>query len=176
MSYSFHNELSRIWQTAVDLYREGNTKAEDFPLAQELPILSAWGLNKMDLFDYAEDWCLYDEPDLMTFVLVHYERWNFFVQEQKGILSSKRLDPNSLPAKTERACGVVWLPRILPKARAKLRGELPPEVMYGCGGDRQFFQTNNIHPAEFLRVVRQWGDNDQAVIEWVVNRHHSSRL
>ena len=70
---------------------------------------------------------------------------------------------------------VEWFgfPRILPKARAKLRGELPDEVMYGCGGDRQFFQSNNIHPAEFLRVVRNWGDNDQGIIDWVLTRKDS---
>ena len=121
MSHSFHTELSRIWQISVDLYRRGNNSAEDFPIANELPILSGWGLNKMDVFDYVEDWCLHEEPDLITFVLVHYERWNFFVHEQKSELSSNRLDPSSLPPKTEDAAGIIWLPRILPKARAKLR-------------------------------------------------------
>ncbi len=174
MSHSFHTELSRIWQISVDLYRRGNNSAEDFPIANEVPILSGWGLNKMDVFDYVEDWCLHEEPDLITFVLVHYERWNFFVHEQKSELSSKRLDPSSLPQKTEDAAGIIWLPRILPKARAKLRGELPPSVMYGCGGDRHFFRSNNIHPAEFLRVVRQWRDNDQAIIQWVLDRQNSS--
>ena len=105
MSHSFHTELSRIWQMSVDLYRRGNNRAEDFPIANELPILSGWGLNKMDVFDYVEDWCLHEEPDLITFVLVHYERWNFFVHEQKSELSSKRLDPSSLPPKTEDAAG-----------------------------------------------------------------------
>ena len=33
--------------------------------------------------------------------------------------------------------GIAWLPRILVKARLKLRGEMPADLMYGCGGDRQ---------------------------------------
>lgn len=170
MSHSFHIELSRIWEKAVGLYRAGNTCAENFPIEDELPLLASWGLSRMDVFDYAEDWCIHQEPDLLTFVLVHYERWIFFNVKQGGQPSKKRLNPTTLPAKFKDASGVVWLPRILPKARAKLRGELPPSVMYGCGGDRLFFQSNNIHPAEFLRVVSRFGDNDQAIINWVVDR------
>ena len=173
MTYSFHTELTRIWQNAVDLYRDGHTTAGIFPIEKELPVLKSWGLSKIDIFDYAEDWCLFQEPDFLTFVLVHYERWNYFTEVQKGELSIKQLDPSTLPEKSKHAGGVVWLPRILPKARAKLRGELPDEVMYGCGGDRQFFKSNNIHPAEFLRVVRNWGDNDQGIIDWVLTRKDS---
>jgi hypothetical protein len=174
MAFNFHQELSRIWEKAVSLYKSGNTDAGTFPISEELPILASWGINKMDLFDYAEDWCLHQEPDLLTFILVHYERWSYFVEEQKDEPSSELLDSSSLPAKNTCAEGIVWLPRILPKARAKLRGELPPEVMYGCGGDRQFFKDNNIHPAEFLRIVRYFEDNDRAIFQWVAQRRHTS--
>jgi hypothetical protein len=58
----------------------------------------------------------------------------------------------------------------MPKARAKLRGELPTSLMYGCGGDRRFFKQHDIHPAEFLQVVWHCGDNDKAIIDWVEKR------
>jgi len=174
MAFNFHQELSRIWEKAVSLYRSGNTDTEIFPISEELPILASWGINKMDLFDYAEDWCLHLEPDLLTFILVHYERWSYFVEEQKGQPSPNLLDSSTLPAKSASAEGIIWLPRILPKARAKLRGELPPEVMYGCGGDREFFQHNQVHPAEFLRVVRRFGDDDDSIVQWVAQRRHTS--
>lgn len=174
MPHSFDSELARIWHKAVDLYRNGNTQAQTFPIEDETKILAAWGMNKIDVFDYAEDWCIHGEPDLISFVMIHYERWNFFKEEQRGILSSKRLDPTTLPEKSSEAGGIVWLPRIIPKARAKLRGELPPEVMYGCGGDRHFFFSNNIHPAEFLRAVRHFENNDHAIIQWVLEHRKAS--
>jgi hypothetical protein len=174
MAYNFHQELSRIWEKAVSLYMSGKTDSVTFPISEEITLLASWGITKMDLFDYAEDWCLHREPDLLTFILVHYERWSYFIEEQKGQPSSELLDSSTLPAKTACAEGIVWLPRILPKARAKLRGELPPEVMYGCGGDRQFFQHNQVHPAEFLRVVRRFGNDDNSVFQWVAQRRHSS--
>jgi len=172
MSFDFHLELTRIWENAVSLYKAGHTDAASFPLEDDLPLLATWGLSKIDLFDYAEDWCIHQEPDFHTFLLVHYERWFYFSEVQNCKPSSVLLVSSSLPAKTDRAKGVVWLPRIIPKARAKLRGELSNDVMYGCGGDRQFFKDNNIHPAEFLRVVRRLNNDDQAIIQWVFDRLH----
>jgi hypothetical protein len=173
MTNLFHLELSRIWQLAVELYQSGHTTAATFPIDEEIPGLENVGLTKMDVFDYAEDWCLHQEPDFLTFLLVHYERWKYFTEIQQSVASSDRLDASKLPGKEEATEGIVWLPRILPKARAKLRGELPPEVMYGCGGDRHFFQANHVHPAQFLSVIRELGDNDQAIIDWVVKQKNS---
>ena len=173
MSHTFHTQLYRIWQSAVDQYQKGNSSLDTIVREQDLPMLTNWGLNRMDIFDFAEDWCLHQEPDFYTFLLVHYERWRFFVEKQNSIPSSILLDPKTLPPKDQKARGIAWLPRILPKARAKLRGELPPEVMYCCGGDREFFKSNNIHPAEFLRIVCFFGDDDSEIIEWVVKRKSS---
>jgi hypothetical protein len=75
-----------------------------------------------------------------------------------------------MPAKTDAIEGIEWLPRLIPKTKAKLRGELPCSLMYCCGGDRRFFQAHDIHPAEFLSLVWRNGDNDAATIAWVVQR------
>ncbi|HKK18672.1 MAG TPA: DUF5069 domain-containing protein, partial [Opitutales bacterium] len=66
--------------------------------------------------------------------------------------------------------GIVWLPRLMPKALAKIRGELPPETMYGCGGDRKFFKEHDIHPAEFLRATWAYENESERLVEWVVSR------
>ena len=90
------------------------------------------------------------------------------IQQQQA--SGKVVDSASLPAKDADVDGIVWLPRLLAKARAKLRGELADDVMYGCGGDRKFFRESNIHPAEFLRHVWASRDSDAKVIGWVKAR------
>ncbi len=170
MSFNFHNQLSSIWEKAVSLYKEGNTDPSSFPIEDVVPMLASFGINKIEVFDYAEDWCLHGEPDLLTFLLVHYERWSFFREEQNRKPSNIMLEPTSLPSRSEEIAGIQWLPRIIPKAYAKLRGELPPEVMYGCGGDRQFFKQNNIHPAEFLRIIRKFPKDEKSIINWVHNK------
>ena len=84
-----------------------------------------------------------------------------------GEISSRILDPATLPGKTEMIDGFVWLPRILVKARAKLRGELDPDTMFCCGGDRRFLREHDLAPADFLRAVWAAEDDDTKVIEYV---------
>jgi len=86
------------------------------------------------------------------------------------VSSGKIADADTWPDKTAAVKGIEWLPRILPKVRAKLRGELPASMMYCCGGDRRFFKTNNIHPAEFLNLAWRHIDDDNAIIDWVAAR------
>jgi hypothetical protein len=88
---------------------------------------------------------------------------------QHGHASKQVLDDSRLPAKTDAVQGIAWLPRLLPKARAKLRGELPPSLMFCCGGDRAFCKQHNLLPAEFLSMVARH-EGDQPVIEWVARR------
>jgi hypothetical protein len=115
MSHTFHTELHRIWQNAVDLYTRGDSTPDTIVQEQDLSLLSGWGLNRMDVFDFAEDWCLHREPDFSTFLLVHYARWRFFVEKQKSIPSSNLLDPKTLPPKDQKARGILWLPEFYPK-------------------------------------------------------------
>ena len=174
MKFDFHKELVRIWGYAVELYRDGHQDACQFPIEEDVPFLESIGMNRMDVFDFAEDWVRMGEPDLAVFLLIHEQRKDYFWETQKKVPSTQVLDPTSLPAKNESLHGIVWLPRIIPKARAKLRGELDPNTMYCCGGDRNFFRTNQIHPAEFLRIVKRAGDDDLSIAQWVLNRKNET--
>ncbi|MEO6569900.1 MAG: DUF5069 domain-containing protein, partial [Opitutaceae bacterium] len=99
----------------------------------------------------------------------------YFLNVQAGRASSTILDGAKLPSKTETIRGIAWLPRLLPKARAKLRGELPASLMYCCGGDRAFFQEHDIQPAEFLNLVWRHGHDDKVIVDWVTQRIASRR-
>ena len=154
----------------------GKVSAETFPIQEDLPFLHSIGLNKMDVFDYVEDWICEGAPDLVTFILIHSVRRNFFIEEQRRIPSIKLLDSQTLPGKTEELEGIRWLPRILVKAGAKLRGELPADTMFCCGGDRAFFAKHDIHPAEFLQVVQKAEMKDHLVVDWVKTRINQSKL
>jgi hypothetical protein len=168
---NFHTEkLAELWHRAVNLYESGHQNVETFPIEEDLPFLQSMGMNKIDVFDFAEDWVCEGEPDLASFLLIHEHRRDYFWEVQNRVESSERLDSTKLPAKDSEIEGIRWLPRIIPKARAKLRGELPPETMFCCGGDRHFFHHNKIHPSEFLGIVRRAGEDDQKIIDWVVQR------
>ena len=170
MHHNYQEGLVRIWDDAVARYKQGNTSPEGFLNKEDLEFVASIGMNLMDVFDFAEDWVREGSPDLATFLLIHDARRDYFLREQGSQRSENQLDSSTLPAKTDEIQGIRWLPRIIPKARAKLRGELPPDTMFCCGGDRNFFQTNNVHPSEFLRVVREAGENDSIIVDCVVER------
>ena len=171
--YTYQQTLKTIWEGAVAKYNKGNREPESYFDEATLTELASVGLNTMDVYDYAEDFVSRGEPDFETFLMVSEARRDYFLTVQEGKASDQVIDSSALPPKDTEIKGIVWLPRIMPKAIAKLRGELPPETMYGCGGDRKFFQTNDIHPAEFLRAAWAYEDNESKLIDWVVARKSS---
>ncbi len=171
--YTYQKRLKAIWTAAVEKYKAGHQKPEGFLDEATVTELASFGLNVMDVFDYAEDFVDGGEPDFETFLMVCEARRDYFLTVQKGELSEQRMDSSKLPPKDSEMRGIVWLPRIIPKALAKLKGELPPETMYSCGGDRRFLKTNNIHAAEFLRVVWAYEDEHEKIADWVEARRDS---
>jgi len=167
--YGFTATLLRLWTKAEALYREGNREPEHYFDGQERAVLASLGLGVMDIYDYVEDFVTRGEPDFASFILITGERVFYFFDEMQGKPSDSQIKEADLPPKTDEVAGIPWLPRILMKAKGKLRGELPPEIMYGCGGDRKFARSHGIHLAEFLKKVRSSGD-DQEVIDWVASR------
>ena len=172
--YTYTATLTQIWSEAVEKYKAGQRGHDTFFSDEQLAFLASVGLKSIEVYDYAEDFCGRDEPDLATFVAVHDIRRAYFLEVQKGVASNHEIDMDALPPKADEVEGIGWLPRILPKARAKLQGEAPTDLMYGCGGDRRFFKENNIHPAEFLRLVWENFENDQAIIDWVKARRSTA--
>jgi hypothetical protein len=168
--YDYTIRLSELWKAARLRYESGDRSVDDYFSRPELNDLASIGLNAMDVYDYVEDFCTYGEPDFGTFLAVHSVRRDYFINIQKSILSSHRIRPDDLPSKEDSLEGIVWLPRILPKAIAKLQGELPSDIMYGCGGDRRFFKAYNLHPADFLRAVWSYGSDETSLILWLKAR------
>ena len=164
---SFENELEPLWNKAVGLYKSGNRDAESYFSNDEKLFLSSIGVTAREVYDFAEDFTQSGEPDFKTFALVHEVRRSYFDEVQKGKLSSQTVAPSTFPAKTDEVRGIVWLPRIIEKAKVKLHGELDPDTMYGCGGDRRFFRENNVDPAEFLRIVWKNETNNEPIVSWV---------
>lgn len=168
--YDFADRFRALYDQAVKQYAAGRRGADSYFSAEDAAFLSANGIAPQHLYDYAEDHNNYGEPGYDRALGIELVRRDYFLNAQKGKPSSRVLDADALPAKTVAVKGIEWLPRLIPKAKAKLRGELPPELMYSCGGDRAFFKKHNIHPAEFLSLVWRHESNDAAIVDWVAAR------
>jgi len=165
---SFHwaSRFGELFVSCCDEYEEGNKDYEAWFDDEDMEFLASMGHSPREVFDFVEDCCNGegDEPTPETALLVAAVRRDYFWVEQAGKTSTKVVTPSELPAKTDQMEGIPWLPRIIAKAEAKLRGEMDPDIMFGCGGDRAFLSEHGIHPADFLRLV--WaakGDKDRIV-------------
>src|SRR5947207_3111348 len=168
--FDFPKKFRELYDKAVGLYAKGQRGAETFFTPAETAFLAANGLTAQNLYDYAEDQQGYGEPGFDHALAIELVRCDYFLNAQAGRASTSVLDPAKMPAKTDAVQGIEWLPRLLPKARAKLRGELPASLMFCCGGDRRFFKEHNILPAEFLSLVWRHEYAEAAIVDWVLRR------
>ncbi len=174
--YEFSSRFCAVYDQAVAAYGRGHRGAASLLPAAETEWLAANGISLQHLYDYAEDHHGYGgEPGFEQALGIELVRRDYFHNVQGGRPSGNTLAESSLPAKNVAVRGIEWLPRLLPKARGKLRGELPASLMYGCGGDRKFFKEHNILPAEFLALVWRHEADETAIVEWVVRRHANGR-
>lgn len=172
--YDFVLQFRALYDHAVGRYARGQRDAAAFFSADEAAWLAAAGLTPQNLYDYAEDFHNYGEPGCEQALAIELVRRDYFLNVQGGRGSGTVIDEARLPAKTESVQGLEWLPRLIPKAKAKLRGELPASLMYGCGGDRRFFREHDILPAEFLSLVWRHLHDDGAIVEWVLRRRQTA--
>jgi hypothetical protein len=163
----WRDEFRRLFSDSVPKYHSGHQKAAGLVDDAGRALLATIGYSEQEFFDFVEDFAKGGEPTLETALAIAEVRRDYFLREQKSIPSPHRIDMAALPSKDAEVAGIGWLPRLIPKAEAKLRGEMPDDLMYGCGGDRKFFRTNGIDPAAFLREVWQAKDDHNAVVQWV---------
>lgn len=168
--YDFADRFRALYDKAVKQYAAGRKGADTYFTPEESAFLAANGITAQHIYDYAEDHNNYGEPGYDRALAIEQIRRDYFLNVQHGRASGKTVKVESLPGKTEAVKGIEWLPRLIPKTKAKLRGELPTELMYSCGGDRAFFKKHDIHPAEFLSLVWRNENNDAAIVDWVVQR------
>ncbi len=170
--YDWTVEFQRIYQQTVAAYRAGERKTERLFSPDEVKFLAAHGQTPQELFDFAEDAVTDGSPDYGTALLIAAARRDYFLVVQHGKAPGKPhwRPGDDFPKKSDSIDGIPWLPRIIEKARARLRGELPPDLMYGCGGDRKFLRSNDLPPADFLRFVWSAGEETGKIVEYVKSR------
>ncbi|MEI8063079.1 MAG: DUF5069 domain-containing protein [Verrucomicrobiota bacterium] len=165
--YNWDDLFRECYVKAVAEYRGGNRQPAACFSTAETTFLADIGCTPQELYDFAEDWCNAQEPSFATVLLITAGRRDYFFTIQKSQPTGRVISVTDLPAKDAAVDGFLWLPRQIAKARAKLTGEMPAELMYCCGGDRAFFKRVKCHPADFLRVVWAAGGDDQKIITYI---------
>jgi hypothetical protein len=140
-----------LFERCAKLHRGGDTRGANWFTAADKAFLDSIGHTTQEFFDFVDDHCRYgaEGPSLETALLVAAVRRDYFRVVQNGKRSGKIVPPSDLPPKPAAVDGIPWLPRLIVKARAKLKGEMDPDTMFGCGGDRAFFEQHKLHAGGF---------------------------
>ncbi|MEI6351963.1 MAG: hypothetical protein WCP06_12755 [Verrucomicrobiota bacterium] len=163
-TYDWTSRLKELYQKALLQYRAGNRMPDTFFTPEETEFLAEIGAHPMELYDYAED---AEALDWETALLIVSVRRDYYLHFLHRAPSGPRLTMGQFPAKDAELDGIPWLPRLILKAKSRLRGEMPLDMMYCCGGDRRFFKQHDIHPADFLRFVWASNGDDARLLEYV---------
>ena len=161
-----------VYERALAVFRSGRCSPANLCDAADTAFLRDSGCTVQELYDFIEDAVDCGEPDFATVLEVQRIRRDWFLGVQHGEWSGKVVPMSELPPKAEAVDGIAWLPRLIVKARLKLRGEMPPDLMYGCGGDRPFLRGVGMTLQGFLELVRDRGHDDRAIVEAVKAFRH----
>ncbi|MFN0067826.1 MAG: DUF5069 domain-containing protein [Limisphaerales bacterium] len=167
---TWQSEFRAVFQRGVAAWQAGRRSPDRMFDARDAAFLEGIGCTAQEMFDFVDDYLGYGEPGVDEALEIQALRRDYLVRVMAGKKSGRVARMADLPPKAQEVDGIAWLPRLIVKARLKLRGEMPADLMYGCGGDRPFVRRMNTTLADFLRLVREHGDDDRTIVESVKRR------
>lgn len=165
MSTDWKSEFRRVWDRACAAWKAGHRSPKSMFPPADVAFLATIGCTAQELFDFVDDSLHYGDLDYETTLAVTEIRRDYFLNVMHGKPTGRIVEMSALPAKSAQIDGIPWLPRLIVKARAKLRGEMNPDLMYGCGGDRPFLREHHLTLPQFLQLVWDKGDDDRAIVD-----------
>ncbi len=160
-------EFRNVWDRGVAAWKAGRRSVQTMFSPTDVEFLASIGCTAQELFDFVDDSLRYEDLDFETALAVTEIRRSYFLEVMQGKPTDRVVPMTALPAKSAEVDGIAWLPRLIEKARIKLRGEMNPDLMYGCAGDRPFLRSHRMTLPQFLQLVWDKGDDDRAIVDAV---------
>lgn len=162
-----------LFHDAVERYHSNSqVNPLQFFYPSELEFLTSIGYKAREMFDYIADYAQTGRPSPSSALLIASKRRSYFFTAQRAMQNKSRaVTMAELPSVDDDFGGYVYMPHIIGKAEAKLRGTLEDGIMYGDARDRQFFEENgHISPSDFLGMVNNVRGDRQKLITSII--HH----
>ena len=167
MTADWKTEFRKVWDRGVAAWQRGHRSPQTMFTAGDAAFLATIGCTPQELFDFVDDSLRDGDFGYETVLAVTEIRRRYFVEVMGGQATGRVVPMSALPAKSAAVDGIAWLPRLIAKARIKLRGEMDPDLMYGCAGDRPFLRRHGLTLPAFLQLVWDRGDDDRGIVEAV---------
>ena len=131
MSEDWRRQFHDLFFKGVERHKEGRQDPEGMFEGDEPTFLKSIGCGTQELFDFCDDYVNWDDVIYEHVEALQAVRYEYFKNELNSQPASHQMEMNEFPAKTDEIEGIAWLPRLITKARAKLAGNLPADLMYG---------------------------------------------
>jgi hypothetical protein len=131
MNTDWKTQFRDLFYRGVERYQEGRRSPETMFERDEPTFLESIGCSTQEMFDFCDDYIRWGDVIYEHVEEVQAVRLDYFANDLNSQPSARRMEMEEFPAKTDEIAGIVWLPRLIVKARAKLEGALPADLMYG---------------------------------------------
>jgi hypothetical protein len=159
-------EFQALYNRTLTRMRAGERNLGRLFTEADRSFLASIGSKPIEMFDACDDYLGDGVPTPDETLRIHEIRCEHFLRVQRAKNPPLKED---VRARNAELGGIVWLPRAIDKARAKLEGRLPDELFYPCGGDRQMLNQLGIGRVEFFEIIRDHA-TDEAVLAEVRKR------
>ena len=131
MSDDWKRQFHALFYGGVERHQEGRQSPETMFEGDEPAFLESIGCSTQEMFDFCDDYIRWGDVVYEHVEEVQAVRLDYLTNDLNSQPAARRMEMSEFPAKTDEIAGIVWLPRLIVKARAKLEGALPADLMYG---------------------------------------------
>ena len=131
MSGNWKTQFHEVFYAGVRRRKEGCNEPGVMFESDEVAFLESIGCTAQEMFDFCDDYVGWDDVIYEHVEALQAVRYEHFAEELDGQPASHRMEMDEFPPKDAEVEGFAWLPRLIVKARAKLAGQLPADLMYG---------------------------------------------
>jgi hypothetical protein len=131
MGEDWKQQFRTLFKEGVERHKAGRQISDTMFEADEIQFLEFIGCSSQEMFDFCDDYVRWDDVIYDHVEELQTVRYEYFKNELNSKPASRRMEMDEFPAKSDEVEGIAWLPRLIVKARAKLDGQLPADLMYG---------------------------------------------
>ena len=131
MGEDWKQRFRALFNEGVARHKTGRQSPDAMFGESEIEFLESIGCSSQEMFDFCDDYVHWDDVIYDHVEELQAVRYEHFKNELSSQPADTRMEMSEFPAKADEVEGIAWLPRLIVKARAKLAGQLPADLMYG---------------------------------------------
>jgi len=124
-------QFREVFDAGVHRRKEGCNEPGAMFGPDEVAFLESIGCSAQEMFDFCDDYVGWDDVIYEHIVELQAVRHDHFKNGLNSQPAIRCMEMHEFPPKDAEVEGIAWLPRLIVKARAKLAGQLPADLMYG---------------------------------------------